>query len=751
MPRSFMDTEIKYVNHVIGDKSQNSSAKIIEISTTNADKLREFQRLLPNYQIKGVNLDIDEIQSLDPYKVVVQKAKDAFEKNNNNPILVEDTSLDILGLGGRPSTFVTFFVSDVEIRRLIAENWLKNKDRRAVARVILAIFDGKEVFTFEGNTSGTIAETLRGGNGFGFDDIFVPEKSDKTFAEMSDKEKDMHSMRRKAAEKLIAQKLKLGDLVEEIPEPFENELKRVRKEKINTDPKALKFAYNLEAIQGSTVNEAFSADVYKPIIKSKNKYYDRYTLDKESASIGLIITDIDKAGIRLHSNGEPRLWQMGPERRMLALAQRAEYFMCNASPNFLQYVRGLEKNNFHKRVNKRSPSLETILKYDFTGIPFNTKAIKELGYKKQISEKNLSRRAIASKGLFNKIGKYPRLMYGIGSMPAVSGWRDVIVTAAIGHMPVFVTRNNVFAGDTNLRINLIKQSKECISELGIRKNYLDIVERNIGVAIGTANPREQVNEAKRFFKEAGVRLFRIYTINSDPRFVETAELLRSELGNEIEIFAGQVVSKSQVYKLKDKANIDGVMIGHGGGRQCTSATNGMALTTVEEVYSLVTDHNFNDITIMVEGGVGRSVGALAILGVDGILYNQQFTRGTIETGGIFVRNDNDQLGQPYHGSASATTMIIESAKDSLTDTMLNYSGRTKVPEGKKGFTLYSEKANSMAFWVEEFKHQLARTYADLGVENVSELRKFIASYDKELLRIVSPEAAETAKAYKNRE
>ena len=57
----------------------------------------------------------------------------------------------------------------------------------------------------------------------------------------------------------------------------------------------------------------------------------------------------------------------------------------------------------------------------------------------------------------------------------------------------------------------------------------------------------------------------------------------------------------------------------------------------------------------------------------------------------------------------------------------------------------------MSFWIEEFKHQMARTFADLGVENINELRKFMSHYDKELLRIVSPEAAETAKAYKNRE
>lgn len=312
MPRSFIETEIKYVNHVIGDKSQNSDTKIIEIATTNASKLREFQRLLPNYEIKGVNLDINEIQSLDPYKVVSQKAKDAFEKNKNNPILVEDTSLDILGLGGLPGTFVTFFVSDVELRRLLCEHWLKDKDKRAVARVILAIYDGKEAHTFEGEVSGTIAETLRGGNGFGFDDMFIPEGSSKTFAQMDAEEKDKFSMRRLAAEKFLAEKLSIGNLIEEIPEPFDNELRRVQKDKINSDEKALRFAYTLEALQGSEISKDFSANEYKPIIKTENKYYDRYALDKTSASIGLIITDIDKTFIRM-GNQDSCKWDLKDE------------------------------------------------------------------------------------------------------------------------------------------------------------------------------------------------------------------------------------------------------------------------------------------------------------------------------------------------------------------------------------------------------------------------------------------------------
>ena len=173
----------------------------------------------------------------------------------------------------------------------------------------------------------------------------------------------------------------------------------------------------------------------------------------------------------------------------------------------------------------------------------------------------------------------------------------------------------------------------------------------------------------------------------------------------------------------------------------------MALSSLEEIYSVVTDERFNSTTILHEGGVAKTVGGLIVLGVDGIIYNQQITRGTIETGGLFVENKRGEYGQPYNGSASAPTMIIEAANPALRDKMLNPSGRTKVPEGKKGFTVYAEKANSMAFWIDEFKHQMARTLADLGVRDMCELRRFIESYDKELLRIVTPDASQLSGAW----
>ena len=58
-------------------------------------------------------------------------------------------------------------------------------------------------YRFEGLCKGTIIAKRRGEKGFGYDSVFIPEGSDKTFAEMEMEEKNIYSHRRKAVDKLV--------------------------------------------------------------------------------------------------------------------------------------------------------------------------------------------------------------------------------------------------------------------------------------------------------------------------------------------------------------------------------------------------------------------------------------------------------------------------------------------------------------------------------------------------------------------
>jgi XTP/dITP diphosphohydrolase len=76
-------------------------------------------------------------------------------------------------------------------------------NRKAQFRTVISlIIDGKETL-FEGICKGTIEKSPRGTMGFGYDPVFVPYGSDKTFAEMTIEEKGRYSHRKRATDLLV--------------------------------------------------------------------------------------------------------------------------------------------------------------------------------------------------------------------------------------------------------------------------------------------------------------------------------------------------------------------------------------------------------------------------------------------------------------------------------------------------------------------------------------------------------------------
>ncbi|KKR00452.1 MAG: hypothetical protein UT24_C0012G0074 [Candidatus Woesebacteria bacterium GW2011_GWB1_39_12] len=535
-------------------------------------------------------------------------------------------------------------------------------------------------------------------------------------------------------------KLKLR--INELKEPYEEEMQRIRTEELSQNGRIF-----------SNLLENISLKKTSPIYKYKSKFYSRYKRSSESRSIGIVLTNIDLNRIEKYKNGEPVFWQMGKKRTDLALAQRALFFDDNHNETIYRKIEDIEtgKIKIPDRLNKRSLTIEEALGIKGLGkTSLYTPAISQLGYKKISSEKIISRRNIVKIGLFNKIGKYPRKILGLGAMPPVSGWRDTLVLSAIGHMLSFIPRSSIFALNLEERIRLGISVRDLIQKIPISSSWKKKVMRNVGAALGAENPEEETKIAKRLYFEARVTSFRIYTIGSDPRVVKTAKLLRQTLGENIEIFVGQIADKAQAKKLiSPDIAVDGLIYGHGGGQQCTSAINGMAITTLEDIYEICLDSDFNKTSLMIEGGVGRSIGTSLIIGVDAVLGNQKFVRGTIETGNIFIRDLAGRTCQPYPGTASPVTQIIESENPELALRRTDAAGRTYYSEGKPGLMYYEEKACSMAFWINEYLRHAARTLADLGVEDIRELRLLLSKDKREFLRIMSEKTQYLSEAHGN--
>ena len=171
----------------------------LHFATINKDKLKEASEILKR-RIIGIPGDVEEIQSMDLEKVATQKATGYYQVLKK-PLFVEDVALSFSALKGLPGAYINDFSKVLGNDGLI--ELLKNKkDRKAVASTVIAyIPEAGKVYKFKGVVKGTIAKKPRGDNGFGWDAIFIPNGEKRTFAEMTLKEKNKYSMRKKALEK----------------------------------------------------------------------------------------------------------------------------------------------------------------------------------------------------------------------------------------------------------------------------------------------------------------------------------------------------------------------------------------------------------------------------------------------------------------------------------------------------------------------------------------------------------------------
>ena len=165
--------------------------------TTNEHKRREVQQIL-GLALEGADLDLPEIQAIDPAEVAAEKARAAREAlgDTDLPILVEDSGLMVDAWGGFPGALTKWVMESVGNEGLLRMLG-PGEDRAASAVCVVALADANgKVRTFRGEVRGTVAESPRGEGGFGYDPVFVPGWSVVTYAEMGEaKNKDSHRAR----------------------------------------------------------------------------------------------------------------------------------------------------------------------------------------------------------------------------------------------------------------------------------------------------------------------------------------------------------------------------------------------------------------------------------------------------------------------------------------------------------------------------------------------------------------------------
>lgn len=165
--------------------------------TSNKGKLDEVRSYLSPLGIEVIQKKVEypEIQANTLEEVVtfgINWLKDYFDQ----PFFIDDSGLFIEAFHGFPGVYSAYIyktLGNEGVLKLMAG--LKN--RKAYFKSVIGYYDG-ELHLFKGIVYGKIINQKRGEHGFGFDPIFLPDGSTKTFAEMATSEKNKISHRGRA-------------------------------------------------------------------------------------------------------------------------------------------------------------------------------------------------------------------------------------------------------------------------------------------------------------------------------------------------------------------------------------------------------------------------------------------------------------------------------------------------------------------------------------------------------------------------
>ena len=181
-------------------------------ATNNQHKVKEIRSVLNDQfniitlQEAGIDIDIPE-----PHDTIEanasEKSKIIFQLTHQN-CFSEDTGLEVEVLNGEPGVKSARYAGDEKdfqknIDKLLLN--LKGKENRTARfKTVISLILNEKEYLFEGICTGKIIEQQKGAEGFGYDPVFIPDGSNKTFAEMTMPEKNILSHRRKATDELIS-------------------------------------------------------------------------------------------------------------------------------------------------------------------------------------------------------------------------------------------------------------------------------------------------------------------------------------------------------------------------------------------------------------------------------------------------------------------------------------------------------------------------------------------------------------------
>ncbi len=179
-------------------------------ATNNAHKLQEVSAILGDkvelLSLKAIGCNDDIPETADTLEGnALMKARYIHERYHCD-CFADDTGLEVEALNGAPGVYSARYAgvahdSEANMQKLLKELNGKENRKARFRTVIALILDNKE-YLFDGIVNGEIVKEKRGGSGFGYDPIFVPEGETETFAELGEEKKNLISHRARAVQAL---------------------------------------------------------------------------------------------------------------------------------------------------------------------------------------------------------------------------------------------------------------------------------------------------------------------------------------------------------------------------------------------------------------------------------------------------------------------------------------------------------------------------------------------------------------------
>jgi XTP/dITP diphosphohydrolase len=188
---------------------------VLLVSTRNPHKLAELREMLAGAVAEIVTPDAfpglpDVVEDRDTLEGNALKKAEELFLATGIPAMADDTGLEVDALHGAPGVFSARFAGEKATyaqnvdKLLTALAGTPPEKRNARFRTVIAFVDQNGHHFFEGVCEGIILTERRGNAGFGYDPVFMPIGENRTFAEMSDVEKNAISHRGRAMQTFVA-------------------------------------------------------------------------------------------------------------------------------------------------------------------------------------------------------------------------------------------------------------------------------------------------------------------------------------------------------------------------------------------------------------------------------------------------------------------------------------------------------------------------------------------------------------------